>query len=45
MAQLSAPLSDKAFIFVHDYLFKVLMIGVIIVLWALYLVFAKRNAS
>lgn len=45
VAQLSGPLGDKAFLFVHDYLFKVLMMGVVIVLWGLYLASAKRNAS
>ena len=45
VAQLSGVLSDNVFFFVHDYLFKVLMVAVVIVLWALYLASARRRAA
>jgi len=44
VAQLSAPLGNDAFLFVHDYLFKVAMIAVVIVLWSLFLTSARRHA-
>ena len=45
VAQLSGVLADDVFYFVHDYLFKVLMVAVVIVLWALYLASARRHAA
>ena len=45
VAQLSAPLADRAFLFVHDYLFKIVMMAVVISAWALYLAYARRHAS
>lgn len=45
VAQLSGPLDDRAFLFVHDYLFKIVMMGVVIGAWAVYLSSAKRHAS
>jgi exosortase/archaeosortase family protein len=44
VAQLSGRLGDREFLFVHDYLFKVLMMAVVIVLWGVYLTSAKRHA-
>jgi len=45
VAQLSGVLSDNVFFFVHDYLFKIVMIAVIIAAWAVYLTSARRHAS
>ena len=45
VAQLSGPLGDRTFRFMHDYLFQVAMLGVVIVLWSLYLASARRHAS
>ena len=45
VAQLSAPLEERAFMFVHDYLFKIVMMAVVIAAWALYLAYARRHAS
>lgn len=45
VAELSGPLDDGVFLFVHDYLFKVCMTAVVIALWAVYLVSARRHAS
>ncbi len=45
VAQLSGPLDDRAFMFVHDYLFKIVMMAVVIAAWALYLAYARRHAS
>lgn len=45
VAQLSGVLPDDVFFFVHDYLFKVLMVAVIIALWAVYLASARRHAA
>ncbi len=45
VAGLSDPLPDRAFLFVHDYLFKVGMVIVVIGLWAAYLVRARRSAT
>ncbi len=45
VAQFSAPLDDRTFMFVHDYLFKVAMMAVVIGAWALYLAYARRHAS
>jgi exosortase/archaeosortase family protein len=43
VAQLSAPLADDTFMFVHDYLFMIAMIAVVIGLWAAYLAWARRS--
>lgn len=45
VAQLSGPLSDRAFLFVHDYLFQIGMMLVVILLWATYLAWARRHAT
>lgn len=45
VTQLSGPLGARQFRFVHDYLFEVAMVAVVIVLWGLYLVAARRSAS
>jgi len=45
VAQLSGPLEDRTFFFVHDYLFKVVMMAVVIVAWAVYLASARRHAA
>jgi exosortase/archaeosortase family protein len=45
VAQSSERLGDRAFLFVHDYLFKIIMVGVVIAAWAFYLVSAKRHAT
>ena len=44
VAQLSGRLNDKAFYFVHDFLFEAVMAAAVIVLWGLYLAWAKRHA-
>ena len=31
--------------FVHDYLFKIVMMAVVIAAWALYLAYSRRHAS
>ena len=41
---LSEVLGDGAFSFAHDYLFKVFMVAVVIVLWGIYLQRARRHA-
>jgi len=45
VAQLSGLLSDRPFLFVHDYLFKIVMMAVVIAAWAVYLSAARRHAS
>jgi exosortase/archaeosortase family protein len=45
VTQLSGPLDDKAFLFVHDYLFEVAMVSVVIIAWGSYLAWARRSAS
>ncbi len=45
VAQLSGPLKDRAFLFVHDYLFKIVMMAIVIAAWALYLAYARRHAT
>jgi exosortase/archaeosortase family protein len=45
VAQLSGPLDDRMFLFVHDYLFKIVMMAFVIMAWALYLASARRHAS
>lgn len=44
VAMFSNMLSDKVFLFVHDYLFKIVMMGVVIGLWALFLQEVRRRA-
>jgi len=44
VAVASELLPDEAFAFTHDYLFKVLMVAVIIALWAWWLTYAQRHA-
>ena len=44
VAQLSGPLDDRVFFFMHDYLFKIFMFAVVLALWAAYLLSAKRHA-
>lgn len=45
VAQLSGPLSERSFLFVHDYLFKIAMVAVIVALWLAYLSWARRRAA
>ena len=45
VAQLAGPLGDRAFFFTHDYLFQVIMLGVVILLWGLYLSLARMHAT
>ena len=46
VAQLSAPLADKAFFFVHDYLFKIAMVVAVMAAWGIYLmIVGRRHAS
>lgn len=45
VAQLSGLLDDRTFLFVHDYLFKVVMIAVVVALWGVYLSSARRHAT
>jgi exosortase/archaeosortase family protein len=45
VAQLSGPLDQNTFMFVHDYLFKIAMVAVVIALWGLYLSWARRHAA
>jgi len=45
VAQASQRLDERAFLFVHDYLFQIVMVGVVIGLWAVYLVSARRHAT
>jgi len=45
VAQASQRLDERGFAFVHDYLFQIVMVGVVIGLWAVYLVSARRNAT
>lgn len=45
VAQLSGPLSDEGFVFVHDYLFKIAMVAVVLVLWVIYLAWARRHPA
>lgn len=44
VAQLSGPLDDEAFLFVHDYLFMIVMMGAVIAFWVAYLEWARRSA-
>ncbi|MEI7814218.1 MAG: archaeosortase/exosortase family protein [Coriobacteriia bacterium] len=41
----SVTLSPQAFLFVHDYLFKVAMMLVVFGLWGWWLLYARRNVS
>ena len=45
VAQLSGPLDQRTFMFVHDYLFKIVMMAVVIAAWALYLAYSRRHAA
>lgn len=45
VAQLSELLGDRAFLFAHDYLFKIAMIAAVIGLWGAYLAWARRHAA
>lgn len=43
VAQLSGRLDPEAFMFAHDYLFKVGMVAVVVGLWAVFLLSARRS--
>ena len=45
VAQLSGRLGQGAFLFVHDYMFQIGMVGVVIALWGAYLWQAGRRAA
>lgn len=45
VAALSGPLDERTFMFVHDYLFKVAMIAVVVAMWGVYLSSARRHAT
>ena len=45
VAQLSGRLEDDAFLFVHDYLFKIGMVIIVILVWGAYLSWARHRAS
>ena len=45
VAQLSGRLGQDAFLFVHDYMFQIGMVGVVIALWGGYLWEAGRRAA
>lgn len=45
VAHLSERLGEEAFGFVHDYLFMVAMVAVVVGLWAAYLALARRYAA
>jgi len=45
VAQLSGRLGQSTFLFVHDYMFQIGMVGVVIALWGTYLWQAGRHAA